>query len=191
MSKLLYALLATAMVLSSASVMAASSDANPTGISAKAEYEYNMVDGNNANANQANVTFAKKLNPYLAADVKGEFSRTDSSGALGDRLEVGLSTRYDILTLRGAVGEKFSNGENHSYFLIEPGVKFQLDQDLSLIARYRYRDTFSNNYNEETHRVKFGAEYNLTKNTVVDASFARSFGDTQYNTIAVGYSVNF
>lgn len=157
----------------------------------KFEYEFNQVDGNHDNGNQFNVQVGHKYDNGIKLDAKGEFARANNTGNLGDRFELGAGYELGFLNIRGAVGEKFTNGDQYAYYLIEPGVKVPLDQNLSVFAKYRFRDAFDSGRTEETHRVKLGAEYALTKTTAVEASVARSWGDAQYNTVQVAYAIKF
>ena len=165
----------------------------------KIEYAFRDVDANADNKNGANITIGREVAPGVKFDLKTEFRRENGSGNTSNRFEVGGTMENQLsdntrLFVRGAVGEKFISGagnDDFAYYSLEPGVKVGLSKDLTLIGSYRFRDSFSGNDSDETHRVRVGGEYALSNATFVTADVARSLGDTQYNSVNVGYGFRF
>lgn len=161
----------------------------------KVEYAFRDYEGS-ANKNGANITLGREVAPGIKLDGKVEFRHENGSEKISNRAEVGATYTYALLTntnvfVRGAVGEKFTDGDSYSYYVVEPGVKLALNKEWAVVSSYRFRDAFNDGRAEETHRAKIGAEYALTKTTVLTADVARSWGDSQYNSVNVGYGFKF
>lgn len=157
----------------------------------KVELEFNDVDGNGDNVNQVNFQLGREVAPGIKLDGRVETTRSTDHAILNDRIEIGATYSLGWFNIRGAVGERFDDNNDFSYYAIEPGVRFDLNKEWAIISSYRYRDAFENDKTEETHRVKFGAEYSLSKTTYLEVSAARSWGDAQFNTFQVGYGFKF
>lgn len=106
---------------------------------------------------------------------------------------------YPGLHLGGrlGVGEVF-NGVNaagktvdFSYYTAEPKAEYFLTKDLSLLASWRYRDSFSdnNNYLSRTWKVGFG--YDLTKKDLVEVKYFKERGDIKSNGVVLEYTRGF
>lgn len=163
---------------------------------AKIEYAFRDYDGNAANKNGFNLTVGGVVAPGIALDLKTEFRLTNGSETISNRVEAGAT--YDIGTyrdvkfaVRGGLGEKFTNGDNFTYYSIEPSASYAINDDVTVTTSYRFRDAFNNARAEETHQVKVGGAYKLTENTALVASIGRSWGDVQYNSVNVGYRIKF
>lgn len=157
----------------------------------KIEYAFRDIDGDAPNKNGLNITVGHKFNPSWAIDGKAEIRVENGTESVSNRLELGTTYSEKNLFVRGSVGEKFKEGSSFAYYTVEPGAKFDLTKDLKLIGSYRYRNAFNTSNDDETHRAQVGAEYSLDKTSAVTASVGRSWGDTQYNSVNVGYKVNF
>lgn len=167
----------------------------------KIELENNSFDGGGA-SNQFNVQLGRNIGSGFAIDGKAEMIRSNETATLGDRLEAGLTyTPFTGISVRGAVGEKFSGGvdgtSNHAYYSIEPGIKIPANKlglpvsdKLTLVSKYRFRDAFDAQ-DQQQHRVKVGAEYAITNDQYVDVSFARTWDNDHFNTAQVGYGFKF
>jgi len=101
------------------------------------------------------------------------------------------------LGARLGVGEVF-NGTNKAgnttdfgYYTVEPKAEFKATQDLSLLASWRYRDTFTDNQAYLTRTWKAGFGYDITKKDLVEVKYVRERGDTKANGIELGYTRGF
>jgi opacity protein-like surface antigen len=175
------------------------------------EYAFRDYDGNVENQNGINLKLGREVAPGIKIDGVAQFRRENGTENTSNRLELGGTYELGNLFVRGAVGRKFASGydtvtvrhhhrsrtvdvgdnDAYSYYAIEPGIKFNLTNKVTLDTTYRYRDTFDSDYQDQTHRVKVGAKYSLTKDTALTASVARSWGDKEYNSFNVGYAIKF
>lgn len=162
--------------------------------------EYNYRDGYGSDKGTEQNGYTLTLGTAVAkntdVDLKTVFRRTDGSGDISNRLEVGLTQKYDLgggfsAYARGAVGERWSNGDNFSYYSIEPGVKYAVTPALGVKVGYRYRDSFGDNNDFQTNTLRLGAEYAVTKNGSIAVGYDRFYKDSQYNGLNVGYNFKF
>ena len=159
-------------------------------------------DQGNTNRQGINLTLGRKLADNLSVDI-GEQFRTEKlnedkgAGNNTTRFEAGATYSVPVLDqyvsvyTRGAVGYKFAATEDFSYYSIEPGVKFQPTKEFSARVGYRYRDSFSQAHFDKTNTVRVAAQYDLTKDTFATAGIDRSYGDSQFLGVNLGYGVKF
>lgn len=164
------------------------------------QYAYRDTIGSDKadpNRQGVNFTFGTKLLDNVTWDIGNQFrSENGQNGNQINRLETGLSYQYGItkdiaLYTRGAVGYKYTNAADHTYYSVEPGVKVQLTSPLAVKVGYRFRDSFSDNYTDQTNTLRFGAEYALTDKTAITAGLDRSWKDSEFIGANVGYVIKF
>jgi len=149
------------------------------------------------NRQGVNFTFGTKVLENLTWDVNNQFrAENGQNGNESNRLETGLSYQYGVLKdvalyTRGAVGYKYTNAADHSYYSIEPGVRVQLTSPLAVRVGYRFRDSFSDSYLDQTNTLRLGAEYALSDNTAVTAGLDRAWQDSEFVGAHAGYVVKF
>lgn len=119
-----------------------------------------------------------------------------SNGTETTRLEAGASYLVPVygdlsFYTRGALGYKQTSGDNWTYYSVEPGIKYQVAQPLSVRLAYRYRDSFSDSQFDKSNTVRLGAEYALNKTSALTLGVDRSYGDSEFLGVNVGYAVKF
>ena len=106
---------------------------------------------------------------------------------------------YPGLHLGGrlGIGEVF-NGVNgagkttdFSYYTVEPKAEYFLTNQLSLLASWRYRDSFSEGNEYLTRTWKAGFGYDVTKKDLVEVKYFKERGDTRSNGVALEYTRGF
>ena len=132
----------------------------------------------------------QSLNKTFAADVGITTFQEDTTKALSNRLEVGLTGTRPVgpvnLYTRVAVGEKITNGSDFGYYSVEPGVVYNFTNKLSGKVGYRFRNGFGDNGNlDTTHTARAGVSYAVTKQDSVGVRYDQVRGD------AFNHSVNF
>lgn len=170
----------------------AAADGNYAGI----QYQYRDGASGNTDANVVGLTVGQSVSKFLDAEVHARVKSNDDDtnntrveGALVGKLPLigGLS-----VYTRGAVGEKFNGQDNTAYWSIEPGVKYAVANNISVKAGLRFRDSFNgDDVADSTRAWRVGAEYAVTKNTVLTAGVDRSLGDSEYVSYNLGYGVKF
>lgn len=182
-----------------------------TAVSARAEDSRNFahvqytfrdtVAGQSGDTNRQGVNFTvgRRVTDSVTIDL-GEQFRTEKlnsdNGANTTRLEAGATYQYGLtsdvaLYARGATGYKFTTNQDYAYYSVEPGVKVAVTGDLSVRAGYRFRDSYSDTYNEKTNTVRFGAEYTVAKDQTVTLGIDRSYGASEFIGYNFGYAVKF
>jgi predicted porin len=160
--------------------------------------EYGARDGINggADARAVKVTVGTSLNNNTKIDFSMR-QKTDTDNNLSDtRAEAGLTLSAPLvqgLSVYGRVagGQKFKTSADHAYYSIEPGVKYQLLDQLSIKAGWRYRDAFDNTNADQSRSLRLGAEYALTKNYAVAVGYDRVRGDSEYNAFTTALNFKF
>ena len=143
---------------------------------------------------QYSLVVRKDLADKLTADVGMWNTQTDGTGALGTRLETGLtvSQKYENfdLYLRSSVGKRYTNTKDFSYYAIEPGVRAKLGQSgFTASVGYRYRSAFdSDTFNDQTQTMRYGLSYALTKKDSVGVRYDRVSGDSDQRTVNLNYT---
>lgn len=149
----------------------------------------------NPNRQGVNIKYTRKFTDTVSWDVGQEF-RTErlnsDDGKSSTRLDTGLTYQIPLaqtisVYTRAGIGYKFTTTDDNSYYSIEPGVKFQVTQPLNLRMAWRYRDSFNDQIKDQTHTVRFGAEYALDKDSVITANIDRFYGDSE----AIGYTFGY
>ncbi len=162
--------------------------------------EYNYREGYGADKgtdqNGYTLTLGTSVAKDTTVDLKSVFRRTDGSGDITNRLEAGLTRNLDIGNGfagygRVAIGEKWNEGTNFSYYSIEPGVKYAVTPSLGVKVGYRYRDSFADNKDYQSNTLRLGADYAVGKNSSVSIGYDRFYKDQEFNGLNLGYNIKF
>jgi hypothetical protein len=152
---------------------------------------------NIGSADQSQVKLAVKhdFNKTYAGDVSITNTQTDGTNKLGTRLEAGVTASAPVGPVTGyvrtALGSKYSNTDQFSYYSVEPGVKFPVGPVTAQIG-YRYRSATDSGLNgDQTHTARVGVSYALTKVDTVGVRFDRTRGDNTQNVTALNYTRGF
>lgn len=148
-------------------------------------------------SNALALTVGKKINQHLSAEIYTRVKRENDTDKNNTRLEGALigsaETPINGLSVytRGAIGDKFSGTTDYGYWSIEPGIKYSVTDTTSVKAGLRLRDAFNTDNNDSTRTYKLSGEYALNKKESISLSYDRSYGDSKYNAIGIGYSIKF
>jgi len=133
----------------------------------------------------------------FAGDISFSNTQTNSTNALGTRLEAGVTGTVPLFGsvsgyTRVALGEKYSNTTSYSYYSIEPGVSMPVGP-VTVKVGYRFRDAVDNGVNtsEETGTARLGVSYALTKNDSIGLGYDRVRGDSDQKIVKVSYTRGF
>jgi len=151
--------------------------------------------GNNGQQ-QYVVGVKKEINSNLAADVAFSNAQTENTNALSTRLEAGVTVTAPVYGIvngysRVALGQKYTNSTNFTYYSIEPGVAVPFG-DLTAKVGYRWRsadDAGTNN--DQTHTMRYSLGYAVTKVDTVGVRYDRVKGDSDQKVWVVNYSRGF
>jgi hypothetical protein len=149
-----------------------------------------------ANQKQYSLSVKENITKEIAGDVSFSNTTTDGTGALTSRLEGGLTGTTQqvgpvIGYVRAAVGQKYSNTTDFSYYSVEPGVMIPMGNFTGKIG-YRYRSAFDSTANgDQTNTWRAGLSYALTKKDAVGVRFDQVRGDSKQDVWAVNYTRSF
>ena len=142
-----------------------------------------------------NLTIGREVAPGVKVDLKQEFRDESNSQKISNRLEAGATLEEKIpfvkVGVRGAIGEKYTSGDNLGYWLVEPYVAYDINNDWSVKGSWRYRNAFDTDKNEQTNTYKIGAAYKVTTNWLVDGSLGKTTGDSEYTQVQAGVTYKF
>jgi opacity protein-like surface antigen len=175
-------------VLVTAALLAATTLASAASVT----FELQDQQGRRGERDSTNYSLILKesINKTFTADVGFTAFQQDTTKALSDRLETGITGTMPVgpvnLYTRVAFGEKFNNGSNFGYYSIEPGVTYNITDKVTGHVGYRFRNGFGNNANlDTTHTTRAGVSYAVTKKDSVGVRYDQVRGD------AFNHSVNF
>lgn len=142
-----------------------------------------------------NLQLGREVAPGIKLDVKSEFRVEDNTDKISNRFELGAQYEQKIpfvkVGARSAVGEKFTNGDNYAYWLVEPFVSYDLTSDVSVKGSYRYRDAFDTDHNDQSNTYKLAVEYKYTTNTQFGVSVGKTTGDSEYTALQAAVTYKF
>lgn len=172
--------------------------ASATAYAGSATFEYHTFKNQNTGAyiDGIVVSVRENLTTSLTGDLVFSGTQARASGAIGSRLETGLSGRVASLgpvnvTVRGAVGKRYSNTADSSYYSIQPTMSYRITNRVTTTLGYRYRNSFDSSVADQTRAVRLGASYAVTKSDIVGVRFDRVRGDSNVNLLAVNYTRRF
>ena len=184
--------LAVLMAVLSASVLAKAED-NRNFIKLEAVH-YNYTSSPN-DKNGFNLTLGREVVPGIKLDVKQEARVEENTQKLSNRFETGATWEQKIpfvtVGVRGAVGEKFTEGDNFGYWSVEPSVAYAVTDDVSVKGSWRYRDSFDSDRTDQTNTYKVGVDYKYASNITLGASLGHTTGDSEYTALQGGVAYKF
>ena len=146
-------------------------------------------------AQQQYVLGVKKEFGTFAGDLAFSNAQTEGTNALSTRLEAGATVNGPVgLYARAAVGQKYSNTTDFTYYSVEPGVAVAVPGVAGLTAKvgYRWRSAMdSTQNNDQTHTARYSLAYAVSKNDTVAVKYDRVQGDNNQKVVAVAYTRGF
>lgn len=132
----------------------------------KLEIGYRYDDKENTNADTRNTTVAWKtnINKHFEWGLDANLAQRTSDDRVTNRLAAGVTGSYKMVYLTAKVGEKFQSGsDSTSFWVVEPGIKFKLTENLGAKVGYSYRQAFSSTVDDDQKGLRLGIDYKLTK----------------------------
>jgi hypothetical protein len=153
------------------------------------------INNAGAAAQQQYVLGVKKEFGTFAGDLAFSNAQTEGTNALSTRLEAGATVNGPMgLYARAAVGQKYNNTTDFTYYSVEPGIAVTVPGVAGLTAKvgYRFRSAFdSTQNNDQTHTARYALSYALNKSDSVAVKYDRVNGDNNQKIVAVAYTVGF
>ena len=155
--------------------------------------EGQRINNAGAAAQQQYVLGVKKDFSSFAGDLAFQNAQTEGTNALSTRIEAGATVNGPVgLYARTAVGQKYSNTADFTYFSIEPGISAPVGYGLTAKVGYRYRSAFdSSQNNDQTHTVRYAVSYALGKDDSVALKYDRVNGDSNQKVVGIAYTRGF
>jgi hypothetical protein len=157
------------------------------------------INNNGAAAQGQSVLGIKKdINSMFAGDLAFSNAQTEGTNALSTRLEAGVTGAVPVgpvgVYTRVALGQKYTNTTNFTYYSVEPGVTAAVPGIAGLTAKvgYRFRSASDSGlYNDQTHTVRTGVAYALSNVDSIGVRYDRVKGDNDQKIWAVSYTRGF
>jgi hypothetical protein len=157
--------------------------------------ESQNINNNQAAAQQQYVLGIKKEFSGFAGDLAFSNAQTKGTNALSTRLEAGATVNGPVgLYARAAVGQKYSNTADFTYYSIEPGIAAAVPGVAGLTAKvgYRFRSAFDGSQNnDQTQTARYSLAYALSKVDTVAVKYDNVKGDSNQKIVAVAYTRGF
>jgi len=138
---------------------------------------------------------SERITDRISGNVVFSGNKARATDAIGSRIEAGGTYTTPLgpinLSLRTAVGQRYSNNANNSYYSVQPSVAYRWNDSITITAGYRYRDSFSSTVEDKTDTVQVGASYALSKNNTIGVRFDRVSGDSNLKLLAVNFTRRF
>ena len=100
---------------------------------------------------------------------------------------VGNFTPY----IQARLGERVNSDKNFSYYGLDTGVVIPLSSKFGLDLSYRYRNAFSTSNNFQTDRYGIEGMYYVTDKDRLGLRYARTYGDSESDSLRVQYTRSF
>ena len=151
------------------------------------------INNNQAAAQQQYVLGVKKEFTGFAGDLAISNAQTEGTNALSTRLEAGATVAGPFGTYaRAAVGQKYSNTTDFTYYSVEPGIAAPIGYGLTAKVGYRFRSSFDpSQNNDQTHTMRYAVSYALNAKDSIAVKYDRVNGDNNQKIVAVAYTVGF
>ena len=153
------------------------------------------INNAGAAAQQQYVLGVKKEFSGFAGDLAVSNAQTEGTNALSTRLEAGATVAGPVgLYARAAVGQKYSNTTDFTYYSIEPGIAAAVPGLSGVTAKvgYRFRSAFdSTQNNDQTHTARYALSYALSKDDTITAKYDRVNGDNNQKVVGIAYTRGF
>jgi hypothetical protein len=153
------------------------------------------INNAGAAAQQQYVLGIKKDFGSFAGDVAFQNAQTEGTNALSTRLEAGATVNGPVgLYARAAVGQKYSNTTDFSYYSVEPGIAAAVPGLSGVTAKvgYRFRSAFDGSQNnDQTQTARYALSYALSKDDTITAKYDRVKGDSNQKVVGIAYTRGF
>jgi hypothetical protein len=118
-----------------------------------------------------------------------------STGNISNQYEARIKHKYSVMNVNPylglRLGEKVNSTSHFTYYAVDTGVVVPVAKAFDVDVSYRYRNAFETSNNFQTNRVGIEGIYKVTKNDSVGLRFARSYGDSETNSIRLNLTHNF
>lgn len=157
------------------------------------EYGFNRTTTGVESATPS-LVYKRDVTSQLAVDVGMNSTQTETN-SLSDRYEIGLTGTQPLFsTIKGygrvALGQKSTNTSAVNYNSTEIGLIAPVGP-VSVKAGWRYRSANDTARNDQTHTARLTVTYPLNKSDALYTRFDRMRGDSNQDTVTVGYARSF
>lgn len=117
------------------------------------------------------------------------------NGNISTQYEARVKQKYNVYSVtpyvQGRLGEKVSSTKNFSYYAVDAGIVVPVTGKVDVDFSYRYRNAFNTDNNFQTNRYGIEGIYKVTAKDSLGLRFARSYGDSETNSVRLNYTHSF
>jgi opacity protein-like surface antigen len=117
------------------------------------------------------------------------------NGNISTSYEARAKHKYSVMNVNPylglRLGEKVSSTSQFSYYAVDTGVVVPVTGKVDVDFSYRYRNAFNTDNNFQTNRVGIEGIYKVTPTDSLGLRFARSYGDSETNSVRLNYTHSF
>jgi hypothetical protein len=159
--------------------------------------EYEDQDGRNGTSDSVGTAVILGYK-YGNTSYSGKVSSSKPSwgaGNISNQYEARIKHKYSVMNVNPylgiRLGEKINSTSHFTYYAVDTGVVVPVAKTVDVDFSYRYRNAFDTDNNFQTNRFGIEGIYKVTKNDSVGLRFARSYGDSETNSIRLNLTHNF
>jgi hypothetical protein len=143
-------------------------------------------------SNTIGVEYGKHVYDWL--DVKISTNHTDRKDT--SRLELGPKLKHKLnqdwsSSLYMATGQKFVKDDDFGYWVMSPGVKYKINQDLNIGTSIRFRNSYDTSHEQSDRTYAIKLDKKLFQDYTLSTRYRMKRGDSEYNAIGVGLKYEF
>ena len=142
-----------------------------------------------------NLQVGREIQPGVKLDVRQEFRVEENTQKISNRFEAGAAYEQTIhsviVGVRGAVGEKYTSGNNFGYWSVEPSLAYDINDSFRVKGSWRYRNAFDSAEHDQTNTYKVGVDYKYATNTIFGVSVGKTTGNSEYTALQAAVTYKF
>jgi hypothetical protein len=139
------------------------------------------------------LTVRDNITKNVFGDIAVTGVKVDSTQAISNRVEGGVMVTSDHgLSLRVAVGERYTGQTNYAYYSINPSFAHPIGKTGFVgSVGWRWREAFDDVNNDQTKSWRVGLAYNVNKTNTVGVAYYKVNGTIEQNIIGLNYTRRF
>lgn len=126
----------------------------------------------------------------IVVDFQIDGTKARNTDTVTNQLEARVKYDFGPVWIRGGLGKEFSTGVNQGYYTAAVGTILPINKQFSAIGNVEYTDSFKSGVAAYT-TYQVGAEYYLSKNDTIAATYVRAVDGVQTSAVQFAYTRGF
>lgn len=162
--------------------------------SATFTYQDNAGVQGSKDSTSFHIQLKENFNTNFAGDISFLNNQVTPGNMLNTRLEAGITAQQKVEfvtpSLRVGLGEKYTNGNNFTYYSLEPAVAAPVGPFVAKVG-WRYRNAVNTVNEDNTRTWRYSLGYEITPRDAITVRYEQMRGDLNQNGVSLGYTRNF